>query len=122
MGKTFKIKNDVYLANDLYSERETIIGKFLGKTLYRKVYTSYSIIGNDIKYLVLETNENINPVSCCGVLKIGTFNTLIPTPDAGLGYVSSVYKNSSNQIYVTTNTTRDLGNIECVILYTKTTD
>ena len=49
MGKTLKIKNDVYLANDLYSKRETIIGKFLDKTLYRKIITINGLSFNAVE-------------------------------------------------------------------------
>lgn len=106
-----------------YSTEERVVGEWLGKTLYRKMYTTYAFASDDnVKYLVLETNENINPVNCYGTLKLGTFNALFPTPDAGLGYISTVYKNSSNEIYITTNTTRDIGALECVLFYTKTTD
>ncbi len=49
MGKTLKIKNDVYLTNDLYSKRETIIGKFLDKTLYRKIITINGLSFNAVE-------------------------------------------------------------------------
>lgn len=120
--------SDTYSCNYInnlnnYSTEERVVGEWLGKTLYRKMYTTYAFASDDnVKYLVLETNENINPVNCYGTLKLGTFNALFPTPDAGLGYISTVYKNSSNEIYITTNTTRDIGALECVLFYTKTTD
>ncbi len=40
VGKTIKLANDVYLANDLYSSTEKVVGKWIdGHDLYRKVIT-----------------------------------------------------------------------------------
>lgn len=37
MAKTLKLKNDIFIANDLYQTTERIIGKWVnGETLYRK--------------------------------------------------------------------------------------
>lgn len=45
MGKTIKLKNDTYIANELYSRNEHIIGTWIdGKPLYRK--TTKIIINN----------------------------------------------------------------------------
>ena len=38
MGRTVRLPNDTYIANDLYSTNEKIVGKWInGKPLYRKV-------------------------------------------------------------------------------------
>lgn len=37
MGKTIKLQNDTYIANDLYDGNEHIIGEWFGKPLYRKI-------------------------------------------------------------------------------------
>lgn len=124
----FTSKTDTYSCNYInnlndYSTEEQIVGKWLDKTLYRKMYTTYTLQSDsNVKYLILETNENINPVNSYGTLKIGTFNTIFPTPNAGLGNISPVYKNSNNQLFITTDTTHDIGNLECTLFYTKTTD
>ena len=40
MGKVIRIKNDVYLANDVYRGQETLVGKWIdGKNLYKKTIT-----------------------------------------------------------------------------------
>lgn len=107
-----------------YSTEEKVIGEWIdGKPLYRKVYTSYELLGEaPTRYLVLDTDESKEIINNYGSLKIGTFDTSIPTADAGLGYVSPLQKNSSNQIYLTTSATKNLGDLKYVVEYTKTTD
>ena len=107
-----------------YSTEEKVVGEWIdGKPIYRKVYTSYELLGEaPTRYLVLDTDESKEIINGYGSLKIGTFDASIPTPDAGLGYVSPLQKNSSNQIYLTTSSTRNLGDLKYVVEYTKTTD
>ena len=107
-----------------YSTEEKVVGEWIdGKPIYRKVYTSYELLGEaPTRYLVLDTDESKEIINGYGSLKIGTFDASIPTPDAGLGYVSPLQKNSSNQIYLTTSSTRNLDDLKYVVEYTKTTD
>lgn len=64
MPKVIKLKNDTFLANELYSERETIIGTWIdGKPLYRKVIVynhpqneSESVIDSNINNLDMVVN------------------------------------------------------------------
>ena len=48
MGKIIKLKNEIYIANEMYksNNNEVIIGKYLGKTLYRRVFGVITINGS----------------------------------------------------------------------------
>lgn len=107
-----------------YSNVEQVIGEFLGKPLYRKVYTTFEEEAGSggTKYIKLETNKSIEPIHSYGKIKIPNFEMVFPTPEAGLGYVSSVFKNRTNLLYITTTTTYEIQKLICVLEYTKNTD
>lgn len=107
-----------------YATSETMIGYWItGKPLYRKVYTSFTTSGSSPPYyLIFEQDAHKHIVNSYGNITISTFELSLPTPDAGLGYVTGVAKNANNQIYLTTDTTRGVNAINCVIEYTKDTD
>lgn len=107
-----------------YSNAEQVIGEFLGKPLYRKVYTTFEEEAGSggAKYIKLETNKSIEPIHSYGKIKIPNFEMAFPTPEAGLGYVSSVFKNRTNLLYITTTTTYEIQKLICVLEYTKNTD
>ena len=75
MGKTFKLKNDIHIANDLYSTSERVIGTWVdGKTLYRKCV---AITLPDNGEASFSTGlSNVNVISLTGTVKSGT--TSIP--------------------------------------------
>ena len=66
MGRTIKLQNDTYLANDIYSTDEKVIGMWGAKPLYRKVFafnltsntytfTSYSLGLSNIEHIYINS-------------------------------------------------------------------
>lgn len=108
--------------NDIYSTDEIVIGKWLGKPLYRKVYDVGTLPDSTTK-LINSGLSNINIVKIYGTAteEIGTY---IPLPYVTLTdiYQISLVYNSSNQISITTGTNRSQFTGFVVLEYTKTTD
>ena len=114
---------------NIYSTEETIIGTWLNKPLYRKVYDTFTIReGAKMDDIVLETDKNKNIKNSYGILKLtdgpDTYVAGIGSGDGGFGIITYVQKNTSGLLYIN----REHGaycnviGIEVVVEYTKTTD
>lgn len=115
MGKTIKLQNDTYLANDLYSGNEIVIGKWYDdKTLYRKVIDYITADGDSIVDL---TSLNIDTmVDIRGI--VGTAEDWKPINFYFAGYsISTRYANG----YIYINSSSVYANLpfHLIIEYTK---
>ena len=132
MGKVIRIKNDVYLANDVYREQETIIGKWIDdKNIYRKVIS----LGTLPNQSTIQKSSGLNP-SIVRIVKIYGYcvktsvNETFPLPfvwgntDSATTYVGMFFGGTDNSGNIWLRTNRDMSDyIGYVILeYTKTTD
>jgi hypothetical protein len=102
-----------------------MIGTWInGKPLYRRVYTTYSEQSDaSFRFLIIDVDTTKEPIFSYGSLNmLGTICTL-PTPDIGFGNISGVFRNGIGQLYMTlSDKNNTIGNLYCVLLYTKTTD
>lgn len=88
MGKTFKLKNDIHIANDLYSTSERVIGTWVdGKTLYRKCIPI--TLPNGIQTYVATNVRNANIVKISGYATNG--NSVIPLMYENIIYSGGAY-------------------------------
>lgn len=87
-----------------YSSTETVIGKFDGKTLYRKVYTVDALPNNDYKYIPSGLTD-VTIVRIYGAAGVSGLQIPIPYIDmAGLGSGVSLHYSSTNNIVLRTGT------------------
>ncbi len=115
MGRTVKMQDDTYIANDLYSTDERIIGKWIdGKTLYRKVITGTLVDGDlDVDLTSLNIYEIIKVEGFCGNQRPLNFYL------SGY-YVSTRFNDGHMLIFASTPYANH--NYKMILDYTKTND
>lgn len=89
MGKLIKLKNDIFIANEIYSTTEKIIGKWVnGETLYRKC-----LIFNDAfsANTLFTKAHGISNAKTIMIRYAGFYH-----PDGGLSYPLNITGYSSN--------------------------
>ena len=129
MGKTVRLQDETYIANDLYSTNERIIGKWIdGKSLYRKVCISTNVTLNS--QATLESISSIKEVTKISAMAINSsgFSVAIPT------FWSNDLTNQNNKVWVDVGSSRgtikyqfnswwtNMAKIIVILEYTKTTD
>lgn len=63
MGKVIRIKNDVYLANDVYRTQEILVGKWIdGKNLYKKTITFTTTIEPNKALTIAHNISNVDKI------------------------------------------------------------
>ena len=108
---------------DVYSTTETVVGTYMGKPLYRKVFDCGALPNNTTKEILHEI-QNINIITkTSGTAWVNdALRTTIPLPTASLTAPVVIYSDKS-KIYITTITDRSiLTNSNVTLEYTKTTD
>lgn len=111
--------NEIQKAN-IYSTDEIEIGEWLGKPLYRKVYTGIATGGNQVISAGITT---FNIVNVFGYV-VNASGTTLPIGHFNNGYGSIVYKtaNSVGGDLILSSTSDIIGDFSIIIEYTKTTD
>lgn len=115
-GNFIKIdEQNIEGGSNIYVEEEVVIGTFLGKPLYRKIYArGTDISAIDVSQLNIETMVDLKLVCQDSI------NDFIQLPYNN-GY-SNFYLYISADKKVTFNLSAGYKNIYCFIEYTKTTD
>lgn len=131
MGKIVKLPNDTFIANDLYSTTERMIGKWVnGKPLYRKVY-QFTLTSNVYSFATFNLD-----LSNVGIIYINSNSIILATNGQNYQVNSIRYQNNEvafnneynwfriNGASVNYNVGNTLAGGTCYLIveYTKTTD
>ena len=128
MAKIVKLKNDTYIANDIYSDREMIVGKWKdNKPIYRRIYVLPTIGYNTFVSIDLGLTNIDNIIYVAGNIQRNIPGTYTPSENwysIDNPYVewyvikkTGTFRISSINQYVTFSSGGYI-----IIEYTKTTD
>lgn len=125
MGKTIKLSNDTYIANEIYSTREQIIGKWVdGKNLYRKCYQGALSNGLDT-FIVSRNILNIDKlVNTNGIIYNSSVQINIGKSESvgNTNGNSRIWIDGSNILLTTGSDLGSAWSYIAVLEYTKTID
>lgn len=106
---------------DVYSTTETVVGTYMGKPLYRKVFDCGALPNNTTKE-ILHNIANLNIITNISGTGWESDGTTIPLPTPARSSPVVIYIDKS-KIYITAITDRStMINSNVIIEYTKTTD
>ena len=118
---TYKQYQNLNNENDLYMDREVKIGNFMGKPLYRKVFSITSPSNSNTDYVSVSGLNISKLVHLYGFYKNSTGTFGIPFHDSDTNY-SVLFLSSGNYIRGRFGTPSNITEIKVILEYTKTTD
>lgn len=124
MGRTVKLPNDTYIANDLYSTNERIIGKWInGKPIYRKVLDISNITSSNTDLVNISSLHRDEIIRIYGMIKTSN-NYIYPVPmnDSSSNYSVIFYNGTSLRGRASLGSGGTITSAYAIIEYTKTTD
>lgn len=118
---TYKPYQNLNNEDNLYMDNEVLVGNFLGKPLYRKVFNITNPSSSNIDYVSVADLNISKLVHLYGFYKNSTGTFGIPFHDSDTNY-SVLFVSSGNYIRGRFGTPNNITEVKVILEYTKTTD